>query len=103
MRCSSSDRAIMQFLISPGGRTCSSSRRRPELPPSSVTVTITERRDLNFFNPRKRVERPVPPPIETILALLLFFVVNALLFRRRHQLFKVRILLERFEIIVASG
>ena len=29
----------MQFLMSPGGRTSKSRRRRPELPPSSVTVT----------------------------------------------------------------
>jgi len=30
----------MQLRISPGGRTSKSRRRRPELPPSSVTVTI---------------------------------------------------------------
>src|SRR5206468_540462 len=66
IKCSSSERAIMQFRMSPGGRTPSSSRRRPELPPSSVTVTITDKSALNFFNPRKRVERPVPPPMETI-------------------------------------
>jgi len=80
MRCSSSERAIMQFRMSPGGRTCSSSRRRPELPPSSVTVTMTDKSALNFFNPRSRVERPVPPPIETIFGLLVFFVANATYF-----------------------
>src|SRR5690348_11015529 len=95
--------AIMQFLMSPGGKTCSSSRSRPELPPSSVTVTMTDKRALIFFNPRNRVERPVPPPIETILGSLLFFVANALFFRRRHQLLEVGILLQRLEVAVARG
>ena len=36
---STSARATRQFRMSPGGSTWSSSRRRPELPPSSVTVT----------------------------------------------------------------
>src|SRR3954449_2333925 len=102
MRCSSSERAIMQFRMSPGGRTFNSSRRRPELPPSSVTVTITERRALNFFRPRKRVERPVPPPIETILGLLLLFA-NALLYRSRHQFLEIEIVAERVEVIITGG
>jgi hypothetical protein len=29
----------MQLRMSPGGRTSNSRRKRPELPPSSVTVT----------------------------------------------------------------
>ena len=37
---SSSDSATMQLRISPGGRTSNSRRSRPELPPSSVTVTM---------------------------------------------------------------
>ncbi len=39
----SSESAIMQLRMSPGGSICNSSRRRPELPPSSETVTIAER------------------------------------------------------------
>ncbi len=38
-RASSSESATMQLRISPGGRTLKSRRKRPELPPSSVTVT----------------------------------------------------------------
>ena len=34
------DSATMQLRISPGGSTSNSRRSRPELPPSSVTVTI---------------------------------------------------------------
>src|SRR5207244_5152188 len=77
MRCSSSERAIMQLRISPGGGTPSSSRRRPELPPSSVTVTITDKSARNFFSPRNSVESPFPPPMETILGLLLLSVAKA--------------------------
>src|SRR5688500_14106194 len=77
----------MQFRISPGGRTLKSRRNRPELPPSSETVTtavksVTSRRrsavargkadsslcssTTYFLSPRSNVERPVPPPMETI-------------------------------------
>src|SRR5271166_4480836 len=69
----------MQLRMSPGGRMRFSRRRRPELPPSSVTVTIaarstmgrtteacsSERRTTCSFSPRRRVERPVPPPRAT--------------------------------------
>src|ERR1700730_14050285 len=58
-----------------------SRRRRPELPPSSVTVTIavrsltglwwfaesSRRRVTYSFRPRNRVESPVPPPRATTL------------------------------------
>src|SRR5690349_5997481 len=65
----------MQFRMSPGGRICSSSRRRPELPPSSDTVTIADndsshgtlscRRETYCLRPDRRVDKPVPPPIAT--------------------------------------
>jgi len=58
-----------------------SRRRRPELPPSSVTVTMavrlamgcsdlisSRRRETRFLRPRRRVERPVPPPRATTLS-----------------------------------
>ena len=70
----------MQLRMSPGGRMRFSRRRRPELPPSSVTVTIavrlamgcsvlisSRRRETRFLRPRSRVERPVPPPRATTL------------------------------------
>ena len=55
-----------------------SRRRRPELPPSSVTVTTAARSEIGCddrslvgeatysFNPRRTVESPVPPPRATI-------------------------------------
>src|SRR5258707_359009 len=71
----------MQLRISPGGRMRFSRRRRPELPPSSVTVTMavrsltglwgfaasSRRRVTYFLSPRRRVDRPVPPPSATTL------------------------------------
>src|SRR5690554_4394835 len=58
--------AIKQFLISPGGRIPNSCRRRPELPPSSATVTMAVRSAVNFLSPRRMVPKPVPPPMTTI-------------------------------------
>src|ERR1700681_2114239 len=67
----------MQLRMSPGGSTRYSRRRRPELPPSSVTVTIAarsligwrsdscRRRATYCFSPRSSIESPVPPPIAT--------------------------------------
>src|SRR5215469_9474175 len=69
----------MQFRMSPGGRIRFSRRSRPELPPSSVTVTIAAmsamgrssvgrwsfRRTTCSFKPRKSAESPVPPPSAT--------------------------------------
>src|SRR5713101_8622718 len=69
----------MQLRISPGGRTRFSRRKRPELPPSSVTVTTavrstmgrselgrsSRRRRTCSLRPRRSVERPVPPPSAT--------------------------------------
>ena len=51
----------------PGGRTPSSFCRRPEEPPSSLTVTTAVRLLERRLRPRSNVERPVPPPIATIL------------------------------------
>src|SRR5689334_339325 len=64
----------MQLRMSPGGRMPNSRRSTPEEPPSSVTVTIAERRRIDhvptlptyFFSPRSSVESPVPPPIATM-------------------------------------
>src|SRR6266545_7730839 len=71
----SSESAIMQLRMSPGGRICSSSRKRPELPPSSETVTIADSDsshnsplsclDTYCLSPANRVDRPVPPPMAT--------------------------------------
>src|SRR5882724_2627522 len=78
-RASSFERATMQLRMSPGGRMRFSRRRRPELPPSSVTVTIAARSAMGrsavarssvrrmtcSLRPRSSVERPVPPPRAT--------------------------------------
>src|SRR5579862_3959686 len=67
----------MQLRMSPGGSTRYSRRSRPELPTSSVTVTIAarsligwrsdscRRRATYCFSPRSSIESPVPPPIAT--------------------------------------
>src|SRR6266849_923461 len=69
----------MQLLMSPVGRMRFSRRKRPELPPSSVTVTMAARsamgrsmlacspvwRMTSSLRPRRSVERPVPPPRAT--------------------------------------
>src|SRR5713101_6004177 len=78
-RASSFERATMQLRMSPGGRMRFSRRKRPELPPSSVTVTMAARsamgrsvlarssvrRMTSSLRPRRSVERPVPPPRAT--------------------------------------
>src|SRR5881396_1747794 len=69
----------MQLRMSPGGRMRFSRRKRPELPPSSVTVTIAARSAMGrsavarpsvrritcSLSPRSSVESPVPPPRAT--------------------------------------
>src|ERR1022692_111151 len=64
----------MQLRISPGGRTSNSRRSRPELPPSSVTVTMAVISSAGTagspafpksLSPCSSAESPVPPPIET--------------------------------------
>src|SRR6059036_3700778 len=89
----------MQFRMSPGGITPSSSRSRPELPPSSVTVTMTERAAGPFLRPRSNVDKPVPPPMETILGVDNF---NGLLFRRRDQFSKFRLVRYRLKVMILS-
>src|SRR5207249_9377005 len=102
----------MQFRISPGGNTPSSSRSRPELPPSSVTVTITDNSARNCFSPRNRVDRPVPPPMQTILGFQDSVLRDnafpsclylSLLLGGRNQLLERGIVLERLEVAVACG
>src|SRR5262249_769021 len=65
--------------MSPGGRTENSPRSRPELLPSSVTVTIAVNDIRGLipdcpasgsrygFSPLSRVASPVPPPMATLL------------------------------------
>ena len=64
----------MQLRMSPGGRTSNSRRNRPELPPSSVTVTMAVMSRAatagsvcraKCFRPCSSAERPLPPPIAT--------------------------------------
>src|SRR3954451_22905002 len=68
----------MQLRMSPGGRISKSRLSRPDLPPSSVTVTTAAMSRLGpadvatsaaptacCLSPESSVERPVPPPIET--------------------------------------
>src|SRR5258707_3129249 len=95
---SSFERATMQLRMSPGGRMRFSRRKRPELPPSSVTVTMAARsamgrsvlarssvrRMTSSLRPRRSVERPVPPPRATtrkprdrVFGLELRFVMRA--------------------------
>ena len=60
-------RDSMQWRMSPGGGIPISLRSMPEPPPSSATVTTAVRFLVYFFSPRSMVERPVPPPMATIL------------------------------------
>src|SRR5579863_4016387 len=64
----------MQLRMSPGGRTSNSRRRRPELPPSSVTVTMAVMSMEGIlgaawwtkcFRPCSRADSPFPPPMAT--------------------------------------
>ena len=81
--CSSSASATMQLRMSPGASILKSLRRRPLEPPSSVTATIAVKSEMNgawgrteslprrdpcrtrCFRPLRRVDKPVPPPMET--------------------------------------
>ena len=51
--------------MSPGGSTPMSRRSRPELPPSSATVTTAVRLLVSSFRPPSSAARPVPPPMAT--------------------------------------
>ena len=75
---SPSDRARRQLRMSPGAGIRYASRRRPELPPSSATVTMAVSRSRSLtgshihpsgkrasFSPRRRIGSPVPPPSAT--------------------------------------
>ena len=53
--------------MSPGGKTPSSFCKRPDEPPSSLTVTTAVKFVVIFLRPRSIVESPVPPPTTTIL------------------------------------
>ena len=63
---SASASATMQLRMSPTGGIPSSSRRTPDEPPSSATVTIAVRLLVCSFSPRSSADRPVPPPIATM-------------------------------------
>ena len=56
----------MQLRMSPGGSIPHSWRRRPELPPSSVTATTAVMFRVKPLSPPNSVERPVPPPMATM-------------------------------------
>ena len=64
-------KASKQFLISPGGNIPKSSLSTPDPPPSSATVTIAVILRVLFFNPLKKTDWPVPPPITTTLGSVL--------------------------------
>src|SRR5574344_127137 len=66
-KSSSSAKAVIQCLISPGGKIPKDSLSLPELPPSSPTVTIAVRLFVIFLTPLKSIDKPVPPPIATTL------------------------------------
>ena len=67
----------MQFRMSPGGKVSKSRRNRPELPPSSLTVTIAAISSCTRavspscipcayrFRPESKLRDRSPPPIET--------------------------------------
>src|SRR2546421_3685990 len=65
----------MQWRIAPGGSIRNPSRRRPDLPPSSETVTMAESASsqrpprpwspTSSFRPESAVDSPVPPPMAT--------------------------------------
>src|ERR1019366_4337470 len=70
----SSLRETMQLRMSPGGSTSNSRRKRPELPPSSVTVTMAVMSTEGIagpagraegFNPARTLDNPFPPPMAT--------------------------------------
>jgi hypothetical protein len=55
--------------MSPGGRTPSSSRSTPELPPlSNIVTTASARSHGLLFNPPTRLGNPVPPPKQPTLS-----------------------------------
>ena len=91
----------MQFRMSPGGMTPRSSRNRPELPPSSVTVTMTDKAAGPLLSPRRSVDKPVPPPIETILG----FEKNrkGLLVRWGYQILECLLFRKDCEVIVLQS
>src|SRR5690349_23854879 len=103
----------MQLRMSPGGRMRFSRRKRPELPPSSVTVTIAARSETGrsavasssgrrttcSFRPRNSVESPVPPPSATMRKPgRKVFVEDARFFILAEKQNAVSILQERFQL-----
>ena len=66
MSGSASARAAMQLRMSPTGGIPRLSRRTPDEPPSSATVTTAVRLLVCSLSPRRSADRPVPPPMATI-------------------------------------
>ena len=62
---SSLESAARQLRMSPGGRMPRLSRRRPEEPPSSATVTIAVILRVCSLRPRSSEAMPWPPPMAT--------------------------------------
>ena len=63
---SASASAAMQLRMSPTGGIPRLVRSTPDEPPSSATVTTAVRLLVCSLSPRRRADRPVPPPIATI-------------------------------------
>ena len=61
----SSHRADSAIRRSPGGRTPYSSRRRPEDPPSSATVTMAVSSEVSSRRADSEADSPCPPPRAT--------------------------------------
>ena len=116
----------MQLRMSPGGRTRYSRRRRPELPPSSVTVTTAARSAIGrfelSFSPRDMLLQPAKHGGKTgaaaerdnadrsgaILRRIIFHERTRNLAGRTvslgiEQLGKARIFLQECEIFVVAG
>ena len=74
----------MQFRMSPGGKILKSRRSLPVERPSSVIVTITDGFLTYDFRPRKRLARPVPPPIMTNFLLDNLFGIHKISARLNH-------------------
>src|SRR5690606_3284210 len=83
-RGSVSDKAKRTLRISPGGGMFNSSRIRPELPPSSATVTIAARSTGRVFKPLNKTDKPVPPPMTATFRFSFFFIEFNLFLSQYH-------------------
>ena len=103
IKSSSSAKAAIQFLISPGGKIPISERKRPELPPSSPTVTTAVILLVKRLMPFSSIESPVPPPIATTLAPLFNLLLRYNRSRRLFPLDGSMSIIERVVFFFSSG